>query len=34
MAEFKVADARRLLSDFFSSTRNLPWQRFKLFEEK
>jgi hypothetical protein len=28
-----VADTRRLLSDFFFSTRNLPWRRFKLLEE-
>jgi hypothetical protein len=34
MAEFGVAeDARRLLSELFSSTRNLTWQRFTLLEE-
>jgi hypothetical protein len=33
MAESGVADTRRLLSDFFFGTRNLPWRRFKLLEK-
>jgi hypothetical protein len=28
-----IGDARRQLSDFFFSTGNLPWQRFKLLKE-